>query len=350
MLAMRAWISICALQCRRSSSIILQRGRYCSPLQGIHCLERSELQIDNIPIHPVPLHQSKQSESPFCYAVSAFEALSSTESLLQSPSVNFLATQVWPSARVAALLLEQLISATCCDGIKNDDLFDDVTICELGCGPGLPILSAAVTAKKSILSESRLSKRRLLFVATDLDSFALRLVAKAAVNQGFNVVQQCSDTDIRLSLVESKTYIEFMIQQYDLLSLENSAKNVFNESSIATNEISDSILPPRANLYILSDVFESKKVAVGAAYVTMALLHRDPLARVWVFAQTDRPQREVFRECLESFDDNQFRNDISWRTIPNISPDCNSDAFLKWAHNLPRLFLFDVDETRVQYS
>ncbi|GAX09385.1 hypothetical protein FisN_6Lu254 [Fistulifera solaris] len=139
--------------------------------------------------------------------------------------VNFLATQVWPSARVAASQIE-----------KHAPMINAQSFCELGCGPGLPSITAA--------------KIGISYVwATDIDEFALSLARAAAEEQGL--------------VVKTRTV--------DLLS--------------ATNL-------PDCDLYVLSDVFESAAVARGAARICKELLRKEKA--VWVFAQSDRVQREVF--------------------------------------------------------
>ena len=106
-----------------------------------------------------------------------------------------------------------------------------MTICELGCGTGLPSLTAAAAGIGKV-------------IATDLEPLALALVDAAAYDQGF--------------------HHSVKTQRIDLCGDE---------------------LPP-ADLYLLSYVFESASVAEGAA----RLLHA-PNSCIWVFCQTDRAQR-----------------------------------------------------------
>jgi methylase of polypeptide subunit release factors len=179
-------------------------------------------------------------------------------------------------------------------------------VCELGCGPALPSLTAAKMGAKVI--------------ATDYDLFALEMVRAAAEEQGF-VAGDGEDQ-------------RFITRQFDLTSKENEL--------------------PSADLYIMSDVFESSAVAEGAAWHVQSLLSKSdnddsvtkttknsddatkPMSRVWVFAQSDRSQRDFFlakmREC------HNFNNKtLGWTS--NHTPD--RDA---------RLWLFDLDETVVQYN
>jgi predicted nicotinamide N-methyase len=146
----------------------------------------------------------------------------------------------------------------------------------MGCGPALPSITAA-----------KLGASRVL--ATDIDAFALDLVKEAVV------AQKLENTETR---------------QFDLTSAE-----AF----------------PSADLYILSDVFESGAVARGAAQLTHKTLANG--ARVWVFAQTDRAQREEYLKEL-----NRIRgSSLSWK------------AFDDFEHS-QALWLCDVDETRVSYG
>lgn len=167
---------------------------------------------------------------------------------------------MWPSARAAAQFLQSNISPSW-------------TVCELGCGPGLPSLVAA-----------KMKCQRV--IATDLDELALELVSAAAIEQGLTQV-----TTERIDLL--KEYL------------------------------------PIADLYILSDVFESGSVAQGAAFLTKKAL--DAGARVWVFAQTDRAQREAYLTEVNKFD-----RGITW--IPMEGYDGTS-----------KLVLFDIDEQEVKY-
>jgi predicted nicotinamide N-methyase len=92
----------------------------------------------------------------------------------------------------------------------------------------------------------------------------------------------------------------------------------------------DEPLPP-ADLYLLSDVFESGKVARGAAHFTMKALSSG--ARVWVFAQTDRAQREVYLEEICTIGD----ANASWTSMDEFQAD-------------KALWLCDVDEGAVNYG
>jgi hypothetical protein len=164
------------------------------------------------------------------------------------PNTNFLATQVWPSARVAAMALERYITSLYNYKKNNGDKkVRSLTICEFGCGPGLPSLTAAVVSKRlqqqrhqqedhqklPVLSPILVSK----VYATDVDSFALKLVQAAAKEQA-----------VMTNLVETH-----------LFDLTSSSEDVAAKL-------------PAANLYIFSDVFESSAVALGAARTTCRIL------------------------------------------------------------------------------
>lgn len=209
--------------------------------------------VSGIPVHSVPLKRN-DVDSPYCFVASR----------LTSSETNFLATQVWPSARLAASTIQKHLNPSW-------------TVCEFGCGPGLPSLTAAKLGAKRV-------------IATDLDEFALKLVEKAAAQQ-------------ELDNIETR--------RFDLTATED-------------------ILPP-ADLYLLSDVFESGSVARGAAHLTDKAIANG--ARVWVFAQTDRAQREEYLQELCKLRE----SNLSWQTIDDYN---DSQA----------LWLCDVDEGAVNYG
>lgn len=213
-----------------------------------------------IPLKKVYLRSSLGVDSPYTYAVQAGWRIESGD--------NFLASQVWPSSRFAASSIEKLLPSLSIS-----------SICELGCGPGLPsIVAASISTKQNSIN----------VIATDLDSFALELVTKAAIDQ-------------EITSLSTK--------RFDLTSLDEL---------------------PEADLYVLSDVFETRCVALGSAnHVNKALTKGK---HVWVFAQSDRVQREAFLEELSRL----------------------TNEKLKWSNNLPiesnvKLWLCDVDELNVSY-
>lgn len=216
-------------------------------------------------VHKVPL-TTRSPDAVFALAVSNISSL--------QPRDNFLATQVWGSARVAA------------HAIINRQTDSNETkygcVCELGCGPGLPSLAAAVHFPS--------------VVATDVDPLALQLVQAAAE------MQQLTNVQTRL---------------FDIL-----------------NDHDDDI--PRADLYILSDVFESHRVAEAAAGLVDNLLI---FADVWVVCQDDRPQRDSFVDTLSNLQatSSTASHELVWGGTTSH-------------HETHTLWLCDVHETNIPYS
>ncbi|KAL9185250.1 hypothetical protein ACHAXT_003027 [Thalassiosira profunda] len=250
-----------------------------------------------INVVPAPLRRDDPS-SPWCYAASLAPAISLEDDAADAPSspspalppgANFLATQVWPSSRIASAVIERHADPSW-------------AVCELGCGPGLPSLTAAKCGARRV-------------IATDVDEVALEMVRAAAIGQGFMKENDCksnaNDVDDR----------PFVTKQFDLMSPEDRL--------------------PEADLYILSDVFESASVAEGAAWHVQSLLSanrrraKEDMSRVWVFAQSDRAQRDAFLakmiEWYESNGDLQ-QHQLCWSM--NHEPDPDKE-----------LWLFDLDET-----
>lgn len=205
-----------------------------------------------INVIPTPLRRD-DTNSPWCYAFSLSPPLHDFDDDEQSSrkgttflGANFLATQVWPSSRIAASIIEQHMDQSW-------------SVCELGCGPGLPSLTAS-------------KKGARVVIATDVDECALEMVEAAAKEQGF--------------LVDNR----FRTQKFDLTSRQ-------------TSDL------PDVDLYILSDVFESGTVAEGAAFHIQSLLsknnsnQRNKQRRVWVFAQS----KQTYDESLE------------WSTQPDLN-------------------------------
>jgi SAM-dependent methyltransferase len=219
------------------------------------------LEVSGVKVHQVPLRRTGAA-SPYSLAVS------SPMDILDRPAINFLASQVWPSAREAAICLERYLDP-------------EWTVCEFGCGPGLPSLAAAFAGSKKVY-------------ATDLDTFALDLVTKAAQDQNLS------------ERVEAFPF--------DLI-----------------NGNLDDV--PKADLYVFSDVFESASVAKGAARVSERVLQQS--SSVWVFAQSDRAQREVYLQEMRTLLQD---NSLSWRPMGESSPE----------H--VKLWLCDIDETTVKYG
>jgi hypothetical protein len=174
----------------------------------------------------------------------------------------------------------------------------------LGCGPGLPSITAASLGCNVI--------------ATDVDTMALQMVELAAVEQGF--------------VKEGR----FSTRIFDLTRIGDDGKEEL----------------PMADLYVMSDVFESGAVAKGAAWHVWRLLEDDNAgyddtddssssirinnSRVWVFAQSDRAQRDIFLKSLKEYDSKLFAN-LDWNA--HHEPDLDA-----------RLWLFDLNEMDVQYN
>lgn len=230
--------------------------------------QEQNLYVEGRRVHRNPLFANEDS-SPYTYSIASIMDMDKKD--------NFLASQVWPSSRVAA-------------GAINDLSDRNWKVCELGCGPGMPSIVAATMAGRSLV------------VATDLDEFALELVQAAANDQGLeNLITE----QVNLTLDPEETIREHESWFHDI------------------------------DLFVMSDVFESAQVAEGAAALTKSILKNDKndsLARVWVFAQCDRAQREVYLESMK-----EVCPDIDWCALENYDEQ-------------QRLWLFDLDETKVKYG
>lgn len=240
--------------------------------------------VRNVPVHRNPLRRGDR-KSPFCYGASS--------SLALPPGSNFLATQLWPSARAAALAVERYARRSW-------------TLCEFGCGPGLPSLTFASLVQHGENGDQLQDRHLPCVYATDLDTFALEMVQEAARCQGL--------TDL-------------LTTQLLDLTLKSSFEHL-----------------PEADLYLMADVFESSSVAKGAAQLTAKILTSSPSRKntkndfeqypaVWIFAQSDRAQRDVFlNELCAMLEDDT----LDWHPM-NEPPQS-------------RLWLCDVDETTVLYG
>lgn len=213
-------------------------------------------------------------------------ALTSCSSITDLPScTNFLATQVWPSARVAAMAIERYI---------QQSTPTNLVVCEFGCGPGLPSLAAAHAGAANVF-------------ATDIDGTALALVNEASKRQGLS------------------HKLETM--HYDLI-----------------NSYMDDI--PHADVYLFSDVFESSQVAEGAARVAAELLRRGR-SKVWVFAQSDRSQRDVFLRHLRDLVQDES---LVWSETNAKSLVDNGSPLELPLQCFDSLWLSEIDETAVPYG
>ena len=152
-------------------------------------------------LHKVKLRNN--DSSPYCFAATVDPTKETVDI-----KYNFLATQVWPSARQASFVLEKYVDRSW-------------KVCEFGCGPALPSLVMAGLGLPKVF-------------ATDLDMVALNMVEKAANEQGFD---------------------NLVTKRVDLTAEpENILKSI------------------NADLYLMSDVFENGAVAQGAALFTIKAL------------------------------------------------------------------------------
>lgn len=255
--------------------------------------EAYSLKVSGVAVHKTFLRQNDHA-SPYCLAVS--NALE----LNQKPTTNFLATQVWPSAREASYTVEKCI-------------YSNWTVCEFGCGPGLPSITAAIgcNAKK--------------VYATDIDSFALDLADEA-----YRLQNENDNNDDNSAAFETR--------KIDLTVLDTS-------------------LIPVADLYIFSDVFESSTVALGAARLSDYILKNMTGSKIWVFAQTDRVQREIYlhemKRLLKGNSDENEKKSLGWTNKMTYNSNNNGDdndhsSYYSFIRK-QQIFLCDVDETLVRY-
>jgi predicted nicotinamide N-methyase len=211
-----------------------------------------------------------KSSSPYSFVVSSLTSLNS--------SSNFLATQVWPSARFASFEVQKHVAA-------------NWKVCEFGCGPGLPSLTAA--------------SHGCSVLATDVDEFALDLVQHAAQEQGLNV----------------------QTQRFDLIA------DSYDQNKQAILRIHE-CLGKKIDLIIFSDVFESADVARGAAHLTKYFLSQG--SKVWTFAQSDRAQRQAYVSELNELLGLEGSDSLSFTDAPYSTKE--------------PIWLYDLDETKVVYG
>lgn len=185
---------------------------------------------------------------------------------------------------------------------KHEDSFK---ICELGCRPALPSLAIAkLVSDLDFKGEDR--QRRIEVIATDIDQLALKMCSKAAYEQ----------------------------------NLQNILSTHLVDLTGNTDALKDNI---NADLYIISDVFESNNVAIGTVKMTVEALNNG--ANVWVFAQSDRAQHEVYRMELERLGvEEMIGNKIEWKLIDDYG-DNEEDGIFNH-----RLLLYHLDEVSVDYE
>jgi len=242
--------------------------------------------LSNLKLHKVYLRQQQTSFSPWCYALTIDPATESTNAI----KYNFLASQVWPSARVAAKSCESYFQHH--SHSNHHKTRKKWKICELGCGPALPSLT--------------LASMDMEVVATDIDELALQIATKAAKEQnlGHNFCTKILDLTGDVSVIDDID----------------------------------------ADFYILSDVFESSQVAEGAARMTVKALQSGK--NVWCFAQSDRVQREAYRSALERSGLGIVYGDLEWKPFSDqifISEERENLDSIK-------LLLCDLDEVQVDYG
>ena len=283
-------------------------------------------------------HNVDNYNSPWCYALTVDPTIECSDEddngdnqqmkdSLPSASIkyNFLASQVWPSARVAATLCESIFQSyhekiqSSPSGSSSSRSICPIKVCELGCGPGLPSLAIA-----------NLRLGGIQIVATDIDELALYMVQKAAYKQG--LIQYNGNS----AMFQTK-----------ILDLTTPDEN--DMIDIIQNDIN-------ADIYIISDVFETNHVARGAAKFTMKAL--ESKSQVWVFAQSDRVQREVYKDTLmqliqekeqqqrqhgEEWRNDYFEGELEWKIGGDINFNVGNDSTC-------RLILCDLDEVLVDYG
>jgi hypothetical protein len=254
------------------------------------------------------------------------------------------------------------------DDDDDDDVGDELSssttkwkLCEFGCGPGLPSLTAAHTNHYSQV------------VATDLDEFCLELVQAAAKDQGLEHIVRTQVLDLTK---DPKTLLGARMMDDD----GDSESDASSPSPSPSNGWVADI-----DLFVMADIFENAEVAKGAAAWTKFLLndnlqydevnqispntlgsnqnggslethnsfsgeeshlnqdmtkpappknHHRP--RIWVFAQSDRAQREIYLETLKEIC-GKGAEDLKWLPLE----ECNDND---------SLWLVDLDETQVQYG
>jgi hypothetical protein len=113
-------------------------------------------------------------------------------------------------------------------------------------------------------------------------------------------------------------------------------------STTTANETENMSSVPKADLYVLSDVSESTNVARGAARWTQQVLlrHNNNGARVWVFCQSDRAQRDAFVKELQNLLPQEYTSCLKWVNPDEVDPPLTPGT----------LWLCNVDETKVSYG
>ena len=266
-----------------NNDLIVLLCRLSFALRSINGYEIPLQQLTSVPgisVHRVPLRYH-DLKSPYTLAVStSIDVENNDKPVPVALPYNFLASQVWPSARTAAIVIEKYMS------LQNSSIH--TVFCEFGCGPGLPSLTAA------------LCHENCHAIATDIDPLALELVRQAAIEQNAS------------NRVETLTF--------DLTV------------NVTTSPI------PEADIYVFSDVFENGLVAKGAAQITVRLLKENDHSKIWVFAQSDRAQRELY---LKELQQHLQTPSLTWSN--SLQPP-------EVLYKEDRLWLCNIDETNVFYG
>lgn len=169
-----------------------------------------------------------------------------------APAADVTASQLWPASRAAAsFLADYVVRAP-----------SPLTVCELGCGLGAPILAASFAGARAI--------------ATDVDKSSLEYVTRAAEAQDL-----CVET-----------------RYFDLCDFRRNL--------------------PDADLFVLADVVGDRRLAVAVAERVVEATQND--ATVLVALEASRPQRlDLVRRLRESLGASvpDFRAAREWRDAPH---------------------------------
>ena len=142
------------------------------------------------------------------------------------------------------------------------------------------------------------------------------------------------------------------------LRMAKCAANAQNLSSIFHTEVFDVVTGGsegcdkllngnKVDMYIMSDIFESSHVAIGAAQMTLRALEEGSI--IWCFAQSDRANREVYLKEVKRLllEENVSKDDVNlkWKSLD----DSNHVMRNELDAPLDKLFLWDVNEEKVNY-
>jgi predicted nicotinamide N-methyase len=282
---------------------------------------RHTLTIQNglLSVHRVPLRYNDDN-SPYAFAVTTTTTTENDDNHDSTPSsYNFLATQVWPSSRTASIVIENYFKQLPPIN-KSTRCNKPFVLCEFGCGPGLPSLTALKC------------NNDIHVIATDIEPIALELVRYASMEQ--NVSNR----------------------------LQTQIFNVIMHDSTSVTVHATATTIPVADIYILSDIFESGRIAKGAAQLTIRILKENPYCCIWVFAQSDRAQREIYLQEIQNIlqivpelkwcDSLQPPDLLLYHDVENCDTNINNTNNMDAAnhHLTNRLWLCNIDEGNVFYG